>query len=84
MSGDFNYPFVERGLLRVIEKVGFTQVTDKENPPAPTYYRWPKRTFDRMFTVGVETTAFTVLPFGASDHAPILGEFEVETRLPVT
>lgn len=71
LAGDFNYPFRENGLLSVIEPTGFTSVHHNK----PTYYRWPRRPFDRMFIKNLTTEAFEVLPFGVSDHAPIVGRF---------
>jgi hypothetical protein len=60
-----------------MKQVGFTHVVDETGNSRPTYQHWPKRTFDRMFAVDAESAAFSVLSFGDSDHAPILGKFEV-------
>ncbi|HSX02490.1 MAG TPA: endonuclease/exonuclease/phosphatase family protein [Candidatus Saccharimonadia bacterium] len=78
--GDFNYPFGEHRLLRAVQQAGLTHVGAGTGTPLTTYQRWPKRTFDRMFTAGASTRSFAALPFGRSDHAPILGRFALGSK----
>ena len=75
LTGDFNYPFAETRMVQAVEQTGLSYV--KGATTTPTYNRWPKRTFDRMFTRGLKTDSFAVLPFGNSDHAPIVGKFQI-------
>ncbi len=72
LAGDFNHPFGLQKLDGVVVENGLYAVENTR----PTYQQWPRRTFDRMFASQLETKHFQVLPFGASDHAPIMGRFQ--------
>jgi endonuclease/exonuclease/phosphatase family metal-dependent hydrolase len=68
LVGDFNYPLFHGGLKRATKRLGY----DLHIPDNPTYSgRHVMGRFDMAVTVRV-SAHMQVLPFGLSDHAPIL------------
>jgi len=68
LAGDFNYPFFHSKLKRTAQKFNYTLRTTSE----PTFYgRKFKGRFDMAATAHMDSSVKT-LPFGLSDHAPIL------------
>jgi len=72
VMGDYNYPIPRNGLQRVARKHNFTEVGRSSRK---TTYSWQlfRGKFDRAFaTEGLSADNYHVLPFGKSDHAPIM------------
>lgn len=68
LTGDFNYPFFHGKLKRTALKFDYTLITTTE----PTYYgRKFHGRFDMAATAQLEAK-IKALPFGLSDHSPIL------------
>lgn len=73
IAGDFNYP-VGPGLRNLMAQAGYGEcgVNDKNKTHLS---RVIKGKFDRIFaTDGLCEAHYTTLPFGASDHAPVLAK----------
>lgn len=70
--GDFNYPVFARLLISIARKSGFKQLgvqdtTHTHNNP------FIRGKFDRIFvSKEISEKSFTVLPFGTSDHTPVV------------
>lgn len=79
IAGDTNYPFREAGLLRLAEQSAFLEVG--AHMPGKTHTsRLVDKKFDRIFATasGVTEAGYGILPFGASDHAPIIADLSFE------
>ncbi len=69
MVGDYNYPFFKNGLRREVGAHGCTlSMSDQPTYRAKIF----NGHFDYAATKGVFVNKLSVLPFGRSDHAPIL------------
>lgn len=69
LAGDFNYPFFHHKLKRTAQKYNYDLLTTNN----PTFYeRKFSGRFDMATVSGMQTHHIRVLPFGVSDHAPIL------------
>jgi endonuclease/exonuclease/phosphatase (EEP) superfamily protein YafD len=68
LAGDFNYPFFHNKLRQTAQKFNYTLRTT----PEPTFYgRKFRGRFDMAATARINSSV-QALPFGLSDHAPIL------------
>ena len=72
VMGDFNYPIAPKGLRKLMEDEGFAECG--AHKPAPTHIsRLVKGKFDRIFiSSDLREQDYAILPFGVSDHAPIV------------
>lgn len=71
LAGDFNYPIFPKGLLTLAESHGFADSANgkKHRTHQSRVVRHP---FDKVFLSNITAAKYTVLPFGTSDHAPVL------------
>ncbi len=71
LTGDFNYPLFSKGLLNIAQQFGY-----HDGAGGDTYRTHTnpiiQSQFDRMFLSGLRPVSHEVLPFGGSDHAPIV------------
>lgn len=74
--GDFNYPFFKRGLRRSVlahgAELGISDAPTLQNRDYGHRPRKYRGYFDYAVAVGAPLASVTTLPFGTSDHAPIL------------
>jgi len=76
LAGDFNYPIAAKGLQKLMEGEGFTECGTHDASPTHTS-RLVKGKFDRIFvSPELHEQNYAILPFGVSDHAPIVATVE--------
>jgi exodeoxyribonuclease III len=74
MIGDYNYPLFHAGLRRHVAKHGYELIKSNR----PTYKnKLIGGYFDFAATANISSAQLMTLPFGTSDHAPILLTFEI-------
>lgn len=70
IAGDFNYPLGNTNLRKLMSRQGFRECGMHD--PGPTHVSRLKGKFDRIFiSPECRERSYTILSFGASDHAPV-------------
>lgn len=74
LVGDYNYPFFRRKLRRFVHRHGYQLAMNSGHTFKNDFFMG---NFDFASVTNVENARINALPYGASDHAPVILQFRV-------